>query len=235
MSWNRLHTALVLVFIALVAGLCALATQLGLSKSNHLGLWFAVALGVLVLGLMIVVGHGVSHRIDGILIDARNRVTLGNFQLVAWTLVVITAWGGFFLTNLLAGTSAADALNVSVPQELWAALGVSGASYVGAKAIRVPQKNQNKLHTNPLPTAASWGELFTSDLQADQGHTDISKVQMFFFTIVLAIGYMGAVVNVLLNPTTPLHSLPPLNSAFVVVLAISHGGYLGRKATGNLT
>jgi len=234
MQWTKWHTALVLLFIALVAGLCALATQLSLSRSNHLGLWFTVALGVLVLALMLVVGHGVAGRIDGILVDARNRVTLSNFQLVTWTLVVITAWGGAFLTNLLAGKSPNAALNVSVPQELWAALGVSGASYVGAKAISAPQKVKGMLHRRDSAQHASWADLFTSDLDAEAGHTDISKVQMFLFTVVLAIGYMGAVVNMLLNPTTPITALPPLNTAFVVVLAISHGGYLGRKATGNI-
>ena len=234
MSWNKLHTALVLVFIALVAGLCALATQLGLSRSNHLGLWFAVALGVLVLALMFVVGLGVVGRIDGILIDARNRVTLSNFQLVAWTLVVITAWGGAFLTNLLAGQAPTDALNVSVPQELWTALGVSGASFVGAKAIRAPQNKAGKLAVKDAAKAASWGDMFVSDLQADAMHTDISKVQMFFFSVVLALGYMAAVVDLLINASGPIHALPALNSAFVIVLAISHGGYLGRKATGNI-
>ena len=122
MYWKRRHTALVLAFIALVAGLCALATQLGLSASNHLGLWFTVVLGVLVVALMLVVGDGVIGRPAGILIDSRNRVSLKNFQLVAWTLVVLTAFGGVFLTNLLAGASPVDALNIGVPQELWATL-----------------------------------------------------------------------------------------------------------------
>jgi hypothetical protein len=250
MQWKQRHTALVLLFIVLVAGLCALATQLSLSSKNHLGLWFTVALGVLVLALMFVIGDGIVGRVQGILIDSRNRVSLKNFQLVAWTLVVLTAYGGVFLTNLLAGESAVDALNISVPPELWAALGVSGATFVTAKAITADQGTKSlkgaavappagiaakgKLAVKNVATDASWGDMFVSDIIGNSMNVDISKVQMFFFTVVLAIGYMAAVVNLLISTTKPIGALPSLNSAFVIVLAISQGGYLGRKATGYL-
>jgi len=250
MMWKWWHTAAVIVFIVLVAGLSALATQLGLTKSNHLGLWFMVVLGVLVLLLLVVVGWGIVGRPDGILIDSRNRVTLSNFQLVVWTLVLVTAYGGAFLTNLLAGADPVDALNISVPPELWAVLGVSGASYVTAKTIRA---GQGKSTTGPQAAAvtgmtekgrlivrddaakANWGDMFTSDLASDALHTDISKVQMFSFTVLLATGYTAAVVNLLVNASSPVTQLPALNSAVVIVLVVSHGGYLGRKAAGNLS
>jgi len=76
---------------------------------------------------------------------------------------------------------------------------------------------------------ASWGDLFAWDYVDDGMHVDIAKVQMFFFTVILAFGYAAAVANVLIHATAPVTDLPKLNSAFVTLLGISQGGYLGKK------
>ena len=252
MAWTSWHTATVIAFVAVFAALCGLATQLGLTHGNgspnHFGLYSLVIVGILLLALMIVVGYGIASRPDGILIDSRNRVTLANFQLVVWTLVVLAAVGGVFLTNVMAGKSAVDAFDFTVPNELWLAMGISGASYVGAKAIRNTQGQRAKTKTNSRggmvqrgqlavrgkKSNARWGDMFIADGFSDELHVDISKVQMFFFTIILAVGYLAAVANLLINATAPVKSLPVLNQAFVIVLVLSHGGYLGRKATDNV-
>ncbi|HVN60890.1 MAG TPA: hypothetical protein VMT59_06485 [Gaiellaceae bacterium] len=253
MAWNGWYTATVIVFVALFALLCGLATQLDLTRGNgspdHLGFYAMLVLGILLLVLMVFLGFGIASRWDGILIDSRNRVTLTNFQLVVWTLVVLTAFGAVFLTNLLAGKNPIDAFDFTVPNELWLAMGISGTSYVGAKAIRNTQGQKATTKTNAgsagmlrrgqlavrdKPSDASWGDMFAADAFSDGMHVDISKVQMFFFTVVLAVGYLAAVVNLLINATAPVTSLPVLNQAFVIVLVLSHGGYLGRKATDSL-
>src|SRR6266550_2121793 len=119
MPWNRAHTAGVIGFLALFAGLALTATQLDLvhdhDKPNHLGFWAMIVLGVLLLAFTMLVGHGIVGRLDGVLINDRNRVALSTFQIVVWTLVVLSSYGGAFLTNLLAGGSGLNALDVSVP------------------------------------------------------------------------------------------------------------------------
>ncbi len=135
MDWSWKHTAAVIGFIAVFAAVSVLATLGHLSEHNHLGFWATAFLLVLLLLLMLVVGHGISGRVDGVFIDSRNRVTLANFQLAVWTLVVLASLGGAFLTNLLANQNGVDALNVSVPPELWPALGISATSFVGAKGL----------------------------------------------------------------------------------------------------
>jgi hypothetical protein len=247
MKWKRVHTAAVLGFIIGVALLGVIATQLELTTRKHdlhLGFWFAIILGVLLLALMVVVGMGISGRADGILIDSRNRISLATFQLVVWTLVVLASYGGAFYTNLLAGQNPLTALDISIPPDLWIALGISAASFGGAAGIGAIQKgkgasqvdasgtqtSQGLVAVKPTAAAASWGDLFAADQASENMTTDIAKVQMFFFTVVLAFGYAAGVANVLLGATSHIGALPALNSGFVTLLAVSQGGYLGKKA-----
>jgi hypothetical protein len=54
---------------------------------------------------------------------------------------------------------------------------------------------------------------------------------MFFFTIVLVIGYGVATGEQFVNSTANgIGALPKLDEAFVILLGISHGTYLTRKA-----
>lgn len=226
MPWKTVHTALVLAFIVVIAGLGVIATQLDLSNRHaHLGFWGMVLLAALLVGLLVTVGHGVAGRLDGALIGEGKRMSLANFQIAAWTVVVLSAYGGTFLTNLLAsdGPDVLKALDVSIPPELWLAMGISSSSLVGAKLIIAQKGVKGTPHNNA--TDARWGELFV----ADDNRLDLAKVQMFFLTVVLTFGYAAAVSERLINATTPIAELPKLNEAFVILLAISHSGYLARK------
>jgi hypothetical protein len=255
MRWNWHHTLLVVVFVVVYAGLAVIATQLDLSAHNRLGFWSFLVIAVLVLLLMMVVGEGIAGRIDGILVDSRNRVTLANFQLVIWTLVVVSALSAAFFTNLMANLDSSKVLDVTVPPELWLALGISGVTFAGAKGIGVLQgagdpntaipsthpdeqaltadgiRARGKLAVRAERDKATWGDMFVSDQLKDSMTVDIAKVQMFFFTVLLAFGYAAAVADDLLKAHAPdgITHLPNLNTAFVTLLAISQGTYLAGK------
>jgi hypothetical protein len=231
MALRKHATAIaVLLFMVTYAVLGVVATQLDLTrggKPNHFGFWSAVVIGALMVTLMLAVGWAAKGRPDGVIIDGKNRVTLGHFQLVVWTLVVLSSYAGAVFTNLMADKGF-DALKVTVPPELWLAIGISGTSFVGSKAIK--KTMQADLATKAAPANADWADMFTSDVKQGQGSVDLSKLQMFFFTVVLAFAYAATVGNALLNTTGPIEGLPPLDKGFVTLLAISSGGYLTRKA-----
>src|SRR4051794_29573624 len=55
-----------------------------------------VALAVLAL----IIGQGITGRWSGVLIDNRNRMTLSRFQILVWTVVIVSGWGAAALWNI---------------------------------------------------------------------------------------------------------------------------------------
>jgi hypothetical protein len=219
-------------FVLLFVGAAAAATQLSLvhqGKANHLGFWSLVLMGAAMIVVVIAVGFAAKGRFDGVLIDRYNRITLTHFQILLWTLLVVSAYAAAMLTNLMAGNAGLNALDVSIPPELWLAMGISAGSFTTSKVLtlKIPD---DKLAANPTVEDARWIDIFRSDVEQGDRSIDLSKVQMFFFTAVLVTGYAATVANELLDRTTRVGSLPSLNSTFVTLLAISNGTYLARKS-----
>ena len=153
-------------FVAAYAGLGIAATQLDLVQDGdptHLGFWMAVVVGALMVLLGLVVGSDAKGRIDGALIDRYNRITLTHLQIGLWTLVVLTSYSGALLTNLLAGSSALDALDVGIPSELWLAMGISAGSFAASKTIKLKIPD-SKIDSMTTPGEARWIQMFTSDV-----------------------------------------------------------------------
>jgi hypothetical protein len=92
---------------------------------------------------------------------------------------------------------------------------------------------------NATPQQAMWTDLFRGEEAGNAAAIDIGKLQVFWFTILLAGGYLFAVGQMLAAAqvtigTTPnmdvLQSLPALSEAFLTLLALSNGTYLVNKA-----
>ncbi|MBI3716682.1 MAG: hypothetical protein HY255_11885 [Betaproteobacteria bacterium] len=69
---------------------------------------------------------------SGIFIDRRNVISLSRMQMVLWTILIVSAILAAGLWNLHVG---ADALKFAIPEEVWALMGISAASSVGASLI----------------------------------------------------------------------------------------------------
>jgi flagellar biosynthesis component FlhA len=58
----------------------------------------------------------------------------------------------------------------------------------------------------------------------------MAKVQMFFFTLIIAFSYMVLLVNLIMTKdATELNSFPELSDGLVALLGISAAGYLANK------
>jgi hypothetical protein len=92
------------------------------------------------------------------------------------------------------------------------------------------QAEAGLLHRNTDPSQARWTDLFRGDEIGNYRLVDMSKVQMFFFTIVLVFAYAAAVYALLLNVDAlrnPLGvDLPAFSASMNALLAISHAGYI---------
>jgi hypothetical protein len=200
-------------------------------------------------------GQGATGLFRGILIDARNRMSLSRLQMLAWTLLVLSALLAGFLANVAAG--AESPMEIAIPSQLWVLLGISTASAVGAPAVlnnkrskRANRKERDKsvaammkagakepdleedsiVLRNKSIEDARWGELLKGDESGNASAVDLGKLQLFFFTFILVAGYGAALYNMFLTQEGPITALPPVEEGMNVLLGISHTGYLANKA-----
>lgn len=191
--------------------------------ATSLLLWLATLAALL--GCALAVGRAITGDWRGILVDTRNKLSIARLQLLLWTSFVLSAWLAVVLANV--ATGARDPLAVSVPQGLWAAMGVSTASL--AAAPYVMKRQPGRLAANRSAAAASWRDLVSDEVDGFDHLVDLGKLQMTLVTAVLLLAYAVALADRLSSGTPAVHALPAVNDAFVILLGISHAGYLAKK------
>lgn len=245
-QWRLWHT---LVSLAILALLVALGIWAGTSKTllhdlnGRLPVWTFLAVAALLLAFAVVVGWGLSGHPAGFLMDPKKggRMSLAQLQALAWTFLVIAAYFNSFIVNL-AGDFDSPPLNVAIPGELLVAMGISIGSLASQKVVLALKEDKNGVHTpdQPLATAnpsavykspsPQWSDLFRGDTVETAGSLDLGKMQMFFITVALVLGYAIVVATGFAHVSAHIDSLPSLDQGFVALLAISHAGYLTTKA-----
>jgi len=205
--------------------------------------------------LMIAVGVSVTQRFWGILINERNVMSLSRFQAVLWTVLILADYATILLGRAWQGMSLVDAKDLLRP-DLLMLMGISYASAVGtsivhankagkptpASAVAEAQTNLNDeagnftaaqgvMYKNKDLSDANVGDMFQGDELADAHATDLSKVQMFFFTIVSAVVFLGTADAMFTNMKSIGDVLiPQLPENLIALMGISHAAYLGNKA-----
>jgi hypothetical protein len=199
-----------------------------------------VTIGVFV-ALLAYVGNSVKQRTDGIFIDDRNRISLARFQLVLWTVLLVSALMTAGLSNAALGSPAP--LSITVPSQVWALLGIGAFSFVvapvmvdsrkkdaapdaavmqrvSATVTREDELDPSKPMTlgNNVPAKedaqeARWMDIIRGDTTAGFSQIDISKVQQLAFTILLVTTYAGALYGVMTVDLVKFASAP--DSAFI--------------------
>jgi hypothetical protein len=181
----------------------------------------------------------------GILIDTRGRFSLSQFQLVLWTIVVLSLMGGVFIGRLKGGAGA-TALSFDIPANLLLVMGISVGSAIGAAATKsykdisapqriaasIPAGQQTAAIAAAKPPTPFFGQMFLVEegAMADQV-IDITKFQNFWITLILIVAYVAMVAAYFagLDDPSKITQLPDFSSQMVVLLAISHGGYFVGK------
>ena len=189
-----------------------------------------VTLAVLT-AIVVLVGRALTGLWRGVLVDDRRRVSEARFQFAIWTVLVLSAYLGAVLANAI--HHAADPLAISVPPTLWTAMAVSTASLAAAPAA-LAQGSKGRVATYAEPQRSQWRDLFTGEETATTGTVDLAKLQMILVTGVLVIAY-AVVLGYEFDTGSRIATLPKVNDAFAVLLAISHGGYLAKKLKPNST
>jgi hypothetical protein len=188
------------------------------------------------IGALAVVGYRLNDSWKGVLIDGRNRISLSRLQLVLWTIVVISSILSMGIVNSVFESPAP--LNLNVPGELWALLGISGTSFVLSPMILANKKSaKGSIDTNGGIGEAGWIDVFSNDDAGMDDTIDFSKVQQLLITVVVVATYAIAIGLVFwrlklraLNAGEALLTFPAIDAGFIGLLGISQAAYLANKA-----
>jgi hypothetical protein len=222
-------------------------------NSNYLGLWVIIL--VIMLFFICIIGWKVNNRLSGVLIDERNKFSLSRLQILSWTVIVLSAFATACLYNMVHGNP--NPLSIAIPEELWLLMGISTTALVGSPLIlnskktgkpdkkerdrnkgilkkKDPQEAENLTNKNTLmikkdPKDASISDMFRGDETGNFAQVDISKIQLFYITMLLLLAYLMALGGLLASDPGSFTEFPQVDSSMVALLGISNAGYLTYK------
>ncbi|HEV7660610.1 MAG TPA: hypothetical protein VGO55_12285 [Allosphingosinicella sp.] len=221
-----------LAVLAIIGGAAAnvwLAPEHGMMKV--LAWLITMAMVVLLCGC---IGKAIAGCWDGVLVDGRNRVSLSRLQMLAWTLLVLSALITAVASNLGLPDNS-QALAIVISDELLAAMGIAAVSLAASPAVLAlkgsdPATGISLAAYHDDQDDASWLDIFRGDDPAEANRPDLSKIQQFLITLALVGGYGVLIGDMFRNLGGSFWSFPALDPKFVWLLGISHAGYLTYKA-----
>lgn len=223
-------------------------------KANLTWPWLtAMALLVVLVGLG---GVALQRDLMGAMLTERNRLSLSKIQLIFWTTIVLSA----LLVTALFLLGASGLLPSPLPvydERVWALLGIDIAAVAVAAGIRndkarrpevelparalnqpFPNASQGALEHKISPHDWSFFDLFTVEDAADPRRFDATRFQHVIISLALFIVFFGMAFTIFsaIGPAgdwgdwAANHALPKINNTFLVLIVISHAGYLIGKA-----
>lgn len=195
--------------------------------------WAASAVVLILLAVVLSVVMQPTRFPLGILIDNRGRYSLTHFQLVMWTILILSLVSGIFWGRLIEGVS--EPLSFKIPGEVLGLLGISVGSAVLASTVKA-----SKNASNPQSVAASSKNLdrprFSQMFMVEEGEqadkvVDVTKYQNFIITLILIVAYTALAIHAVNHATsiTALQSLPKFSETFLILVGISQAAYVGGK------
>lgn len=201
-------------------------------------LWYLTLL-ILVLSSL-VLSKMVTTRYMGLFIDARNVMSLSRIQMFAWTVLVLSAFVAGAFWNVNHGVPNPIG-SITFDYNLLVLMGISTTSLVASPLILSVKETSTAntttaaIYTRSNFQQATWEDLFTGEANGNAEHLDLSRLQMFFFTVVVLVVYWVVLRSAFGQIEAPggvprVTSLPSLPEGVLWLVGISHGGYLSMKA-----
>jgi hypothetical protein len=185
----------------------------------------------LILVFLLSISRLQTSTVLGFLVDSRNKTSSSRLQMLAWTIVIVSAYSTAALTNVRLG--APDPLAVAIPPAIWAALGIGVASFVGSPLIK--QRQVGDLVVNHVPSEARATDVLMGEGQGSAQTLDLGKIQMLLFTLVIVVAYCAAIYRMFGDRQAAgasIGAFPTVDPGMLALLGISHSGYLASKSAG---
>jgi hypothetical protein len=218
---KQLGYAIATLILVVMMVLVALYLPIG-GMNWWLWAWIiTMALMFLVIGII-----GLSAGAEGgfwaIFIDDRKMVSLSRFQVVLWTVLILSAFmtialgrlgdswrnpAGYDCPPQAAASAVASAptpaaseptcaapADLQLPPILWALMGISVTSSIASPLIKDNnQRNKQSMYTKAgTKQNPQFADMFHGETQKNYEYVDMAKVQNFFFTVVSVVTYAVA-------------------------------------------
>ena len=161
--WHTLGTLLTLIATGIA----------GWFIPSRLVAWLVILLLLIV--FVAIAANGVTGNWRGALIDNRNRISLSRFQMLLWTILILSAYLAATLANMKVIPDLTESINlfsVSVPSGLWILMGIATTSLVTAPLIlstKTSQTPDEQQKDNTLKLLANQHVDVSSDNVVDSG------------------------------------------------------------------
>lgn len=133
--WSLKHTFALIFFLV-----CMVVLSIGRPFNLQATLVFN---SILLFIFILVAGYGVTGRFFGLFIDNRNKWSLSKFQMILWTVVILSGYFTAAMHNIFAETSMASGpLAIKIPEQLWLLMGISTTSLIGSPLLLSPKKEK---------------------------------------------------------------------------------------------
>jgi hypothetical protein len=240
-----------LLFLTVLIGLAAWYLRDGIN-------WLVVL--ILIAVFFLLTGKTLTGRGLGILINDRNLMSLSRLQLVIWTALIVS--GFFVIAIVRIKSADVDQpLSIGIDWQIWTLLGISTTSFVGTpllygnkmseepkdpakiesqtasqladvSAQQVADNRRGILYANPRINDARFTDMFQGDELVNTHLVDVAKLQLFFFTIAIAIAYGTQLYQLIAYGDLRQSDikLPELQNGLLALMGVSHAGYLGSKS-----
>jgi hypothetical protein len=157
-------------------------------------------------------------------------------QLWALLGISVTALVG---SNLIKGQQSTK--EVADPQEASARLKRPVARLDDSKLLVAPADPATPTTADPVvvrgvlvvnadPNDSSWLDMFQTEEVGSADHLSLSKIQMFYFTVILVFAYAVTIATLLAYANGRISDFPALDNSIVALLGISHAAYLTNKS-----
>ena len=221
-DWKPMHSIGLVVIIVAIA-------MVGMLVDPIWTKWILIMVFI-TLFTMLASGGVTGNYWLGWLINEQERISLSRLQMFLWTILILSAYISAVFANIKVGGDPLNALNITIPDELWLAMGISTTSLVASPLIN----RRKSTLLDEREKSPQLSDLFTSEY--DPKIIDLSRMQNLYFTLILVGAYfmsLGSTMYDALNNGNRIADFPELNQTFLALLAVSHAGYLSYKVGTN--
>ncbi|MEL6236075.1 MAG: hypothetical protein AAFR46_16885 [Pseudomonadota bacterium] len=180
--------------------------------------YYAVCVAALLL-VMVIYGYWVTGRTYGALFDDRRKISLSRFQVIIWSVLVLSA---FVAAALYMRTA-----DITVPENVWALMGITVGSAAGSNMLKSAPAMQDKLRRNTEDAKGSLRDMLEDESKDTLPTVDVGKLQMLLITLVVWVSYAYALWE--WDLAVNGHQMPEISGGVVTLIGISHAGYLTVK------
>jgi hypothetical protein len=225
--------------------------------------WWRLAAWILCtisfIGLLLLGGTHLKGLASGILIDSRNRYSLSQLQIVAWSALAVPALAVTLGNNALRMPATSGFPDLSLDWTLIALMGISLGSFLttpialSVKSRQTPDpsamenlesvaaqqglspeslSSNGSLVTKTSAKDARLSDLVTGEEIGNAATLDITRIQMLAITAVVWMTYAVLLFNTISLGGADgwlISSFPSFNSTLLALLLVSHAGYIAGK------